>query len=152
MLPKSHIFLVSEFGPFPKNTGQNLPEVISAHCGLHGNYEVGTYPGNETVDRLAKEASSLPQDDVSVDVRTITRAVGRSASKAWRRSWNDSLFRRIMGDTVPRPVLVPRNDAFNVHQLGAGHWGRATSYLHRTGRNPSCACQKCSELKCPAAR
>ena len=68
---------------------------VPAHCGL---------PGNETADWLAKEASSLPQDDVHVDVRTITRAVGRSASKAWRRSWNDSLFRRIMEDRMPSPV------------------------------------------------
>ena len=69
---------------------------VPAHCGP---------PGNETADRLAKEASSLPQDDVHVDVRTITRAVGRSASKAWRRSWNDSLFRRIIEDRMPNPVL-----------------------------------------------
>ena len=60
----------------------------SAHFGL---------PGNETADRLAKEASSLPQDDVSVDVRTFTYAVGRSASRTWYRSWNGSLFRRIIG-------------------------------------------------------
>ena len=91
---------------------------VPAHCGL---------PGNETADRLAKEASSLPQDDVHVDVRTITRAVGRSASKAWRRSWNDSLFRRIMEDRMPlpSPVQESRDDAVNVHQLrqatGAAH-------------------------------
>ena len=100
---------------------------VPTHCGL---------PGNETVDRLAREASSLPQDNVPVDVRTINRAVSRSASP-WRRSWNDSLFRRIMGDRMPRPVLETRNDAVNVHQLRAGHWGRAASYLHRIGRNQS---------------
>ena len=115
---------------------------VPAHCGL---------PGNETADRLAKEASSLPQDDVHVDVRTITRAVGRSASKAWRRSWNDSLFRRIMEDRMPSPVQESRDDAVNVHQLRTGHWGRASSYLHRIGRNPSRACRQCSVPRCPAA-
>ena len=108
-------------------------------------------PGNETADRLAKEASSLPQDDVHVDVHTITRAVGRSASKAWRRSWNDSLFRRIMEDRMPSPVQESRDDAVNVHQLRSGHWGRASSYLHRIGRNPSHACRQCSVPRCPAA-
>ena len=61
-------------------------------CTCSGSPHTGL-PGNETADRLAKQASSLPQDDVHLDVRTITRAVGRSASKAWHRSWNDSLFR-----------------------------------------------------------
>ena len=124
---------------FDSNTRLLIPsrpqKWVPAHCGL---------PGNETADRLAKEASSLPQDDVHVDVRTITRAVGRSASKAWRRSWNDSLFRRIMEDRMPSPVQESRDDAVNVHQLRAGHWGRASSYLHRIGRNPSHACRQCS--------
>ena len=42
------------------------------HCGL---------PGNEKSYVLAKEASSMPQEDVPVDVLTITKAVSRSASK-----------------------------------------------------------------------
>ena len=95
----------------------------------------------------------MPQDAVPVDVRTITRAVGRSATRAWRRSWPDSLFRRIMGDRMPKPVLnEARDDAVNVHQLRAGHWGRSSSYLHRIGRNPTRACQQCDDLGCPAAR
>ena len=102
---------------------------------------------------LAKEASSLPQDAAPADVRTIAQAVGRSASKAWRRSWPDSFFRRIWGARVPRPVLSEsRNDAIDVHQLRAGHWSRSESYLHRIGRRPSPTCQQCSNLACPAAR
>lgn len=69
---------------------------------------------------LAKEVSSLPQEDAPVDVRTLTRAVGRSASKAWRCSWPDSLFRRTMGDRMPKPVTKSRDDAVNVHQLPKG--------------------------------
>ena len=116
---------------------------VPAHFGL---------PGNETANQLAKEASSPPQHDVPVDVRTFTRAVGRSASRTWYRSRNDSLYRRIVGVRMPRPVQEPRDDAVNVHQLRAGRWGHAASYLHRKGRHPSRAFQRCSDLACPAAR
>ena len=116
---------------------------VPAHCGLHGN---------ERADELAKEASSLPQDRVPVDVRSLTKAVGRAASKAWREQWPDSLFRRIMGGRFPEPVLTEeREDAVNVHQLRAGHWGLASSYLHRIGRLPTQDCQQCGDLACPAA-
>ena len=91
---------------------------VPAHCGLHGN---------ELADELAKEASRLPQERVPVDVRSLTKAVGRAASKAWREQWPDSLFRRIMGGRFPEPVLTEeREDAVNVHQLRAGHWGLAS--------------------------
>lgn len=117
---------------------------VPAHCGL---------ASNERADELAKGASSLPQDGTPVDVRSLTRAVARSASKAWRRSWPDSLFRRIMGDRMPAPVLTDiRDDAVNVHQLRAGHWSRSRQYLHRIGRLPSPACQQCPDRGCPSAR
>ncbi|KAF0299195.1 hypothetical protein FJT64_000368 [Amphibalanus amphitrite] len=108
--------------------------------------------GNERADELAKEASSLPQAAAPVDVRSLTKAVGRAASKAWRDRWPDSFFRRIMRDRFPTPVLnETREDAVNVHQLRAGHWGLSTSYLHRIGRHPTPTCQQCEDLKCPAA-
>ncbi|KAF0298220.1 RNA-directed DNA polymerase from mobile element jockey [Amphibalanus amphitrite] len=82
----------------------------------------------------------------------LTKAVGRAASKAWRDRWPDSFFRRIMRDRFPTPVLnETREDAVNVHQLRAGHWGLSTSYLHRIGRHPTPTCQQCEDLKCPAA-
>jgi len=116
---------------------------VPAHCGL---------PGNEKADELAKGASSLPQEDVPVDVRSRTRAVGRTASLAWRRSWPDCFFKRIMGGRLPKPVLSDaRDDAVNVHQLRAGHWSRSQSYMHRIGRQPTRDCQQCGDLKCPAA-
>ena len=61
---------------------------------------------NERADELAKEASSLSQANVPVDVRSATKAVGRAASKAWHERWPDSLFRQIMGDRFPTPVLL----------------------------------------------
>ncbi|XP_043218008.1 uncharacterized protein LOC122379678 [Amphibalanus amphitrite] len=117
---------------------------IPAHCGI---------PGNERADVLAKEASSLSQDAVPTDVRSMVKAVGRSATKAWRRSWPDSFFKTIMGDRMPMPVLLEsRDEAVNVHQLRAGHWSRSQSYLHRIGRRPERDCPQCSDLACPAAR
>ncbi|XP_043216170.1 uncharacterized protein LOC122378769 [Amphibalanus amphitrite] len=117
---------------------------IQAHCGI---------PGNERADVLAKEASSLSQDAVPTDVRSMVKAVGRSATKAWRRSWPDSFFKTIMGDRMPMPVLLEsRDEAVNVHQLRAGHWSRSQSYLHRIGRRPERDCPQCSDLACPAAR
>ena len=116
---------------------------VPAHCGL---------PPNERADELAKEASSLPQADVPVDVRSATKAVARAASKAWRERWPDSLFKRIMGDRFPKPVLLQqRDDAVNVHQMRAGHWGLSACYLHRIGRLPTPACRQCDKHDCKAA-
>ena len=87
-----------------------------------------------------------------MDVRSLTKAVGLAASKAWWDSWPDSLFRRIMGDRFPKPVLTnEREDVVNVYQLRAGYWDLARSYLHRINRHPSRNCQQCGDLKCPAA-
>ena len=72
-----------------------------------------------------------------MDVRSLTKAVGRAASKALRDSWPDSLFRRI-SDRFSKPVLInEREDAVSVHHLRAGHWRMARSYLHRIGRHPT---------------
>ena len=58
-----------------------------------------------------------------------------------------------MGDRTPAPVPVDDRDAaVNVHQLRAGHWGRAESYLHRIGRRPTDTCAGCSDGDCPASR
>ena len=85
-----------------------------------------------------------------MDVRSLTKAVGRAASNAWRDSRPDSLFRRIMGDRFPRPALSnEREDAVNVHQLRAEYWGFARSDLQRIGRCPTRNCQQCGDLKCP---
>ena len=43
-----------------------------------------------------------------------------------------------------------REDAVNVHQLRAGHWGLASSYLRRIGRLPTPDCQQCGDLARPA--
>ena len=43
---------------------------VPSHCEL---------PGNDRADELAKEASALPQENVPADVRTVHRAVARTA-------------------------------------------------------------------------
>ena len=87
-----------------------------------------------------------------MDVRSLTKAVGRAGSKAWRDSWPVSLFRRIIRDRFPKPVLSSeREDTINVHQLCAGHWGLGRTSLHRIGRHPTRNCQQCGDLRCPAA-
>ena len=112
---------------------------VPAHCGL---------PGNE----LAKEAADLPQE-APVDARTITKAVYRTAFKAWRREWPDSLFGEYLWeDRMPSPVLSEdREAAVDTHQLRAGHWSRSRQYLHRIGRFPSPECPGCPSKECPAA-
>ena len=116
---------------------------VPSHCGIQDN---------ETADVLAREAAGLPQE-APVDVRTITCAVARTAARAWRRTWPDSLFRRIWGDRQPGPVPgEDREAAVDVHQLRAGHWGLSRQYLHRIGRLPGPACTGCADKECPAAR
>ena len=117
---------------------------VQSHCGL---------PGNERADALAGEASALPQEDVPTDARTLVGAVRQAAFRRWRSSWPAGLFRSTMGDRVPAPVPGDDRDAaVNVHQLRAGHWGRAESYLHRIGRRPTDTCAGCSDGECPASR
>ena len=116
---------------------------VPAHCGL---------AGNERADILAKEASGLPQNTVPVDVRTITKAVTRAASKEWRENWPDGLFKTIMGGRLPPPFSgEDRNSAVDVHQLRAGHWSRSQQYLHRIVKSPSPECEQCNNKGCPAA-
>ena len=116
---------------------------VPAHCGL---------PGNERADTLAKEASALPQDDAPVDAATITKAVRRSATAAWKDGWPEGWFKSIWGSHLPGPVEeADRLAAVDVHQLRAGHWGCSESYLHRIGRRPSPGCAQCSSVGCPAA-
>ena len=88
-----------------------------------------------------------------MDFRSLTKAVSRSASFAWRRRRPDGLFRRIWVDQPPEPVLgVTQDDAMNVHQTRAGYWSRSRSYMHRIGRFPTDTCQQCPHVQCPAAR
>ena len=116
---------------------------VPAHCGLEGN---------ERADILAKEASGLPQAEVPVDAGTMTKAVSRVTTKKWTENRPDSLHKRIMGSHMPPPIAgEDREAAVDVHQLRAGHWGRSLQYLHRIGRNPSPACQQCTDKRCPAA-
>ena len=49
-----------------------------AHCSLEGN---------ERTDRVAKEASELPQDKAYLDIRAVMCAAARSARKRWRSAW-----------------------------------------------------------------
>ena len=117
---------------------------VPSRCGL---------PGNERADVLAGEASALPQEDVPTDLRTLVGAVRRAAVRQWRSGWPASFFKAIMGDRTSAPVPVDDRDAaVNVHQLRAGHWGRAESYLHCIGRRPTDTCAGCSDGDCPASR
>ena len=117
---------------------------VPAHCGLRGN---------ERADTLAREASGLPQAEATVYVRTMTKAVSRSTSMRWRRSWPDGLFRSIMRDHLPAPITgLDRSAAVNVHQLRAGHWGYSEQYLHCIGRRPITSCHQCDCKACPTAR
>ena len=117
---------------------------VPAHCGL---------PGNERADVLAKEAADLPQDAAPVDVRTLTLAVARTARKRWQDGWPAGWYSSVMGDRVPPPIrAATREEAVDVHQLRAGHWGRSEQYLHRIGRRPTEDCEQCNDIACSAAR
>lgn len=117
---------------------------VPAHCGLRDN---------ERADTLAKEASGMSQEEATIDVRTLTRAVARCSSQRWRRDWPEGFFKTIMRDRLPTPLTdLDRDAAVNVHQLRAGHWGHSEQYLHRIGRRPTPTCQQCNCEACPAAR
>ena len=115
---------------------------VPSHCGL---------AENDRADALAKEASALPQMATPVDVRTVTRAVTRQVRKTWQAGWPEGWYRAVMGARVPPPIRVAsREEAIDVHQLRAGHWGRSEQYLHRIGRRPTDECQQCNDTDCPA--
>ena len=68
---------------------------VPAHCGL---------PGNERADALDREASALPQHETPIDTGTVQKAVARSATPTWHRSWPDGWFRTSMGNRLPGPI------------------------------------------------
>ena len=108
---------------------------------------------NERADALAAEAAALSQEKVPADARTLVGAARRAAARQCRASWPAGFFRNIMGDRSPMPVPGDDRDAaVNVHQLRAGHWGRAESYLHRIGRRPTTTCAGCNGRDRPASR
>ena len=116
---------------------------VPSHCGISGN---------ERADSVAKEAADLPQQDVPVDVRTIGRAVARTARETTIANWPAGWFRSVMGGRLPPPVSgLDRSSAVDVHQLRAGHWSGARSYMHRIGRFPTPSCPGCNEDTCPAS-
>ena len=49
---------------------------VPAHCSI---------PGNERADELAREAAGLPQE-APAKARSLTSAVARAATGAWRRA------------------------------------------------------------------
>ena len=111
---------------------------VPAHCGL---------PGNERADALAREASALPQHEIRIDTGTVQKAIARSATATWKRSWPDGWFRAIMGNRLPGPVEEEdRLAAVDVHQLRAGHWSCSEQYLHRIGRRPTPGCERCNDV------
>ena len=117
---------------------------VPSHCELMGN---------ERADEIAKEASALPQDNAPTDVRTVQRAVARTARDQWTQSWPHDWYRELMGARLPPPVTeLERMAAVDVHQLRAGHWSGSGQYLHRIGRNPARHCEQCSDVGCVGAR
>ncbi|XP_043195854.1 uncharacterized protein LOC122367106 [Amphibalanus amphitrite] len=121
---------------------QVLLQWIPSHCGI---------PGNERADQLAKDASTLPQEDVPVDVTTVYRAAARLARARTTSQWPPGWYRTLMEGRLPPPVRGSnRLDAVETHQLRAGHWSGSAQYLHSIGRHPSPECAQCSDRGCRA--
>ena len=117
---------------------------VPAHCGLSGN---------ERTNVLVREASALPQHETRIDTGTVQKAVATSATATWQRSWPDRWFRSIMGNRLPGPVEEEdRLAAVDIRQLRAGHWSCSERYLHQIVRRPTPGCERCNDVKCPAAR
>ena len=109
-------------GPAPRSGACSPRPQEEDRSACSGSRPIVGYTATNGRTSWPMEASSLPQEHVPVDVRSLIKAVGRAAFKAWREQWPDSLFRRIMGGRFPEPVLTEeREDAVKVHQLRAGH-------------------------------
>ena len=118
---------------------------VPSHCGLDGN---------ERADAIAKEAGSLDQTSVPVDVQTAHRAAARVARARTVQAWPAGWFRRLMGSRLPPAVAGgDRQAAVDTHQLRAGHWSGSTQWRHRVGLAPSRrgGCAQCDDLRCAAA-
>ena len=122
---------------------QLIMQWVPSHCGLGGN---------ERVDTIAKEASSLNQGEAVVDVRTDHRAAARIARSRTTQAWPAGWYRSLMGQRLPPPAPAgERSVAVDVHQLRAGHWSGSAQWRHRVGQNPTRQCRQCPDVRCRAA-
>jgi hypothetical protein len=118
---------------------------VPAHVGV---------PGNEVADRLAGEASSLPQQDVAIDLATARAAVNRAA-RGLPREPHHTLTRI---KSLPRPNYagMDRRAQTTIAQLRAGASPLTRDYLHRIGKAADDRCIACGApdsvphfLRCP---
>ena len=115
---------------------------VPAHCGI---------PGNERADELAREAADLPQE-ATADVRSMTGAVARAATRAWRRAWPDSFFKRIWGGPDAEAGLRGGQRSGSGRTSAAGRSLEQVPPVPSPNRPlPSPACAGCPNKKCPAA-
>ena len=120
------------------NGRQIILQCVPSHRGLGGN---------ERVDSIAKEASSVSQETV-VEVQTVHRAAARLAKSRTTQAWPAGWHRPLMGQRLPPPVSAEeRSAAVDVHQLRAGHWSGSSQWRHRVGQHPSRQCPQCDEMQ-----
>ena len=114
---------------------QLILQWVPSHCGLDGN---------ERVDKIAKDASSLSQENTDVDVQTAHHAAARLARSRTTKAWPAGWYRSLMGRRLPPPAPAEeRSTAVDV-QLQAGHWSGSAQWRHRVGQSPSRQCQQCA--------
>ena len=118
---------------------QLILQWVPSHCGLGGN---------ERVDNIAKEASSLNQEEAVMDVRTAHRAAARIARSRTTQAWPAGWYRSLIGQRLPPPAPAGEwSVAVDVHQLRAGHWSGSAQWRHRVGQNRSRQCRQSPDVQ-----
>ena len=74
---------------------------------------------------------------------------GRPSCADWPQGW----YHSAVGEHTPAPLrAATRDEAVDIHQIRAGHWGRSHQHLHRIRRRPieDLRCPQCNDTDCPA--
>ena len=115
---------------------------IPSHCGIEGN---------EKADRLADEATKLPQENVGVDFQTVKALVKRRNKKKWRNEAKPHFAKAKEVNSPSEDGLTRQEKTILARFRTGGHTPQLDWYKHFITRSKEetlpAGCERCGETE-----